>query len=100
MMKVAIVAVSGVFTIYATVSYFAYFTWYNLTLEEVLMMYSSLDASDPLILIARGSLLLCVIFSTPLLHYPCRKAQTKLFWPDIDQNASLEKRYETAVVVL
>ena len=46
------------------------------------MMYSSLDASDPRILIARGSLLLCVIFSTPLLHYPCRKAQTKLFWPD------------------
>ena len=82
MMKVAVIAVSGVFTIYATVSYFAYFTWYNLTLEEVLMMYSSLDASDPLILIARGSLLLCVIFSTPLLHYPCRKAQTKLFWPD------------------
>ena len=82
MMKVSVIAVSGVFTIYTTVSYFAYFTWYNLTLEEVLMMYSSLDASDPKILIARGSLLLCVIFSTPLLHFPCRKAQTKLFWPD------------------
>ena len=82
MMKVAVIAVSGVFTIYMTVAYFSYFTWYNLTLEEVLMMYSSLDASDPLILIARGSLLLCVIFSTPLLHFPCRKAQTKLFWSD------------------
>ena len=70
MMKVSVIAVSGVFTIYTTVSYFAYFTWYNLTLEEVLMMYSSLDASDPKILIARGSLLPCVIFSTPLLHFP------------------------------
>ena len=82
MLKVAIIAVSGVFSMYTTVAYFTYFTWYNLTLEEVLMMYSSLDASDPKILIARGCLLLCVIFSTPLLHFPCRKAQTKLFWAD------------------
>ena len=82
MLKVAIIAVSGVFSMYTTVAYFTYFTWYNLTLEEVLMMYSSLDAGDPKILIARGCLLLCVIFSTPLLHFPCRKAQTKLFWDD------------------
>ena len=82
MLKVAIIAVSGVFSMYTTVAYFTYFTWYNLTLEEVLMMYSSLDAGDPKILIARGCLLLCVIFSTPLLHFPCRKAQTKLFWAD------------------
>ena len=82
MLKVAIIAVSGVFSMYTTVAYFTYFTWYNLTLEEVLMMYSSLDAGDPKILIARGCLLLYVIFSTPLLHFPCRKAQTKLFWAD------------------
>ena len=82
MMKVAIIAVFAVLAIYCTTSYFAYFTWYDLTMEEVLMMYSSLDASDPKILIARGCLLTCVIFSTPLLHYPCRKAQTNLIWGD------------------
>ena len=65
---------------YTTVAYFTYFTWYNLTLDEVLMMYSSLDAGDPKILVARGCVLLHVILCAPLLHFPCRKAQTQLFW--------------------
>lgn len=82
MMKVSFTAIGAVLFIYSLVAYFAYFTWYGLTMEEVLMMYTSLDASDPMIITARLCVLICVILSAPLLHYPCRKAVTKLFWPD------------------
>ena len=60
--------------------------WYNITMDEVLIMYTSLNASDPLVLIARGCVIICVIFSTPLLHFPCRKAQTRTFFPETTRN--------------
>ena len=82
MIKVSVVAISAVLLIFCAVSYFAYFTWYDLTLEEVLMMYTSLDPTDPLIITARFGILICVILSAPLLHFPCRKAIIKLFWKD------------------
>ena len=79
MLKVASTAVFAVWLIYSFVSFFSYFTFYNVTMEEVLMMYSSLDASEPLVLIARACCLICVIFSAPLLHY--RKVYKKIkFW--------------------
>lgn len=46
------------------------------------MMYTSLDPTDPMVIIARACILACVILSAPLLHFPCRKAQVKLFWAD------------------
>lgn len=79
MMKVAALAVFAVFAIYGSVSLAAYFTWYNLTMESVLMMYSALSADDPRILLARSAILICVIFSAPLLHYTCRVTQIKVF---------------------
>ena len=82
MMKISFTAISAVLIIYCLCSYFAYFTWYNVTMEEVLMMYTSLNPSDPLIIIARLCILICVILSAPLLHYPCRKSVIKLFWKD------------------
>merc|ERR1712158_152379 len=84
MMKIAFTAIGAVFVIYGTVSYFAYTTWYNITMDEVLIMYTSLNASDLMVLTARGCLITCVIFSTPLLHFPCRKAQVKTFFPQRD----------------
>ena len=79
-----------------------YFTFYNVTMEEVLMMYSSLDASEPLVLIARACCLICVIFSAPLLHYPCRKAQTILIWGEdaLEKNFSWTRHVALAVINL
>ena len=82
MLKVGVTAIGAVWLIYTLVSFFGYFTWYNLTMKEVLMSYSVLNPSDFKILAARAASLICVIFSAPLLHYPCRKAQYKLFWRD------------------
>ena len=82
MLKIAFTAIGAVFSIYSIVSYFAYSTWYNITMDEVLIMYTSIDASDFMVLMARGCLITCVIFSTPLLHFPCRKAQIKTFFPE------------------
>ena len=36
-------------------------------------MYSGFMPDDKLILVGRIMVLVCVIFSAPLLHYPCRK---------------------------
>ena len=99
MHKVSITAIFAVLAIYCLCSYFAYFTWYNLTMEEVLMMYTSLDASDPMIITARICTLTCVILSAPLLHFPCRKAVTKLFWSD-DVEFSWIRHLSIMVVIL
>lgn len=80
MLRVASTSIAAVWTIYSLVSFFSYFTFYNVTMQEVLMMYSALNPSDSMILMARGCSLICVIFSAPLLHYPCRKAQVQMFW--------------------
>lgn len=102
MMKVASTAIFAVWLIYSLVSFFSYFTFYNVTMEEVLMMYSSLDASEPLVLIARACCLICVIFSAPLLHYPCRKAQTILIWGEdaLEKNFSWTRHVALAVINL
>lgn len=39
-------------------------------------MYSGYMPDDNLILFGRLMVLICVIFSAPLLHYPCRKGKT------------------------
>lgn len=95
MLKVASTSIFAVWLIYSLVSFFSYFTFYNVTMSEVLMMYSSLDASEPLVLLARACCLICVILSAPLLHYPCRKAQTILFFGE----DALEKNFKWSVHV-
>ena len=40
---------------------------------ELLLMYSSYNPTSAIILISRIMVLICVIFSTPLLHYPVSK---------------------------
>ena len=37
---------------------------------ELLLMYSAYDPKNAVILVSRLMVLVCVIFSTPLLHYP------------------------------
>ena len=45
----------------------------NVTGPELFVMYSGFMPDDKLILVGRIMVLVCVIFSAPLLHYPCRK---------------------------
>ena len=49
---------------------------------ELLLMYSAYDPTNVVILISRIMVLICVIFSTPLLHYPVSIAlvQNAFYW--------------------
>lgn len=84
MMKVGVAAIGSVWTIYALVSFCAYFTFYNVTMPEVLQMYAALDPADPMILLARGCALTCVILSAPLLHFPLRRTQLMIIFGNDD----------------
>jgi len=75
MLAVAKTAIVVNFVAYMSVALFAYMTFRETTvLSEVLLMYSKTKAADVSVLVARICSLICVIFSAPLLHYPCRKA--------------------------
>ena len=52
-------------------------------------MYSGFMPDDKLILVGRIMVLVCVIFSAPLLHYPCRKGKKNDFYLKLYFNQGL-----------
>jgi len=50
----------------------------------MLLMYSFVDSSDILTLTVRITVLLAVVLTVPLTHFPARKALTFLLYPDQD----------------
>nr|CAB3266258.1 probable sodium-coupled neutral amino acid transporter 6 [Phallusia mammillata] len=80
MHKVAVVSISNVFVLYFLASLFGYLTFYNAVGPELLLMYSAYDPTNAVILVSRIMVLICVIFSAPLLHYPARKSIVELFF--------------------
>jgi amino acid permease len=80
MKKVAVISIGNVFLLYFMSAFFGYLTFVSATGPELLLMYSEYNPTDPIILISRIMVLICVIFSTPLLHYPARKAIMEQFF--------------------
>jgi amino acid permease len=74
LMKIAKISFLMIFVIYSTVAFFGYKTWGGYTISEVLIMYTINFADSPWIILARICSLTCVILSTPLLHFPNRRA--------------------------
>lgn len=74
LMKIAKISFLMIFVIYSTVAFFGYKTWGGYTISEVLIMYTINFADSPWIILARVCSLTCVILSTPLLHFPNRRA--------------------------
>lgn len=74
MQYVATISIGLVFIMYLLASLFGYLTFKNITGPELFVMYSGYMPTDTLILVGRIMVLICVIFSAPLLHFPCRKA--------------------------
>ena len=86
---VSTISIGLVFIMYLLASLFGYLTFkvrdislilclphltlQNVTGPELFVMYSGYMPDDKLILVGRLMVLICVIFSAPLLHYPCRK---------------------------
>jgi len=74
------ISIGLVFIMYLLASLFGYLTFKNATGPELFVMYSGYMPDDNLILFGRLMVLICVIFSAPLLHYPCRKALIVGIW--------------------
>uniref|UniRef100_H2YM25 Amino acid transporter transmembrane domain-containing protein n=1 Tax=Ciona savignyi TaxID=51511 RepID=H2YM25_CIOSA len=84
MQKVANTSIGLCFVLYSLASLFGYLTFYNWMEAEMLLMYSYVNASDVMTLIVRLTVLLAVVLTVPLTHFPARKALTFLIFPDRD----------------
>lgn len=74
-MKIAaFIAVCVVLFMYVTVSLFGYLTFKNATGPELFVMYAGFDPTSTLNLVARICVIFVAMFSTPIMHYPCRQA--------------------------
>jgi len=80
MQYVSTISIGLVFIMYLLASLFGYLTFKNVTGPELFVMYSGFMPDDTLILVGRLMVLICVIFSAPLLHFPCRKAFIVQVW--------------------
>jgi sodium-coupled neutral amino acid transporter 3 len=80
MQYVSTISIGLVFIMYLLASLFGYLTFKNVTGPELFVMYSGYMPDDKIILVGRLMVLICVIFSAPLLHYPCRKALILGIW--------------------
>merc|ERR1712168_304762 len=91
MTKVVTISMIIVAIIYLLVATCGYLTWRNAMLtSDILLAYSFTHPDSNWIIVARLCSLICVIFSAPLLHYPCRRALTVLMFdhenvPDSDK---------------
>ena len=74
MKKVAGTSIGVCFTIYFIASLFGYLTFYNYVQSELLMTYSHSDPKNALTLIVRICVIIGVILTLPLVHYPTRRA--------------------------
>uniref|UniRef100_F6TA22 Sodium-coupled neutral amino acid transporter 2 n=2 Tax=Ciona intestinalis TaxID=7719 RepID=F6TA22_CIOIN len=84
MQKVANTSISFCFILYSLASLFGYLTFYNWMEAEMLLMYSYVNASDVMTLIVRLTVLIAVVLTVPLTHFPARKALTFLIFPNRD----------------
>jgi amino acid permease len=73
MRKIAVVSIMNVLFLYMLSAIFGYLTFYNLVESELLLTYSKAIPTDPLIIVSRIMVIVCVTLSVPLLHYPARK---------------------------
>ncbi len=88
MKKVAATSIGSCFTLYFIASMFGYITFFNYVQSELLMTYNHSDPTNALTLIVRICVIIGVILTLPLVHYPTRRAvefvlrtQKPFSWP-------------------
>ena len=70
MTKVASTSIGACFTLYFIASVFGYMTFYNYVQSDLLLTYNHSDPRNPLTLIVRICVLIGVMLTLPLTHYP------------------------------
>lgn len=81
MQKVSKTSLGSCFLLYFIASLFGYFTFYNYVQSDLLLTYNHSDPTNPLTLVVRVCVLIGVILTLPLTHFPARKAVNFLFFP-------------------
>lgn len=82
MLSVAATSIGSCFSLYFLASLFGYLTFFNYVQSELLMTYSHTDPTNPLTIIVRCCVLIGVILTLPLVHFPTRRAVKFVLFPD------------------
>uniref|UniRef100_A0A3P9KKW4 Solute carrier family 38 member 6 n=1 Tax=Oryzias latipes TaxID=8090 RepID=A0A3P9KKW4_ORYLA len=82
MQKVANIGIALSFFLYFISSLFGYLTFYNYVGTELLLAYNSYLPRDILVLTVRLAILISVLLTVPLIHFPARKAVISLLYGD------------------
>uniref|UniRef100_A0A8C7XH33 Solute carrier family 38 member 6 n=1 Tax=Oryzias sinensis TaxID=183150 RepID=A0A8C7XH33_9TELE len=82
MQKVANIGIALSFFLYFISSLFGYLTFYNHVGTELLLAYNSYLPRDILVLTVRLAILISVLLTVPLIHFPARKAVISLLYGD------------------
>jgi len=84
MKKVALTSIASCFFLYFVASVFGYMTFYNYVQSDLLLTYNHSDPRNALTLVVRVCVLIGVMLTLPLTHYPARKAVNFLLFPQAD----------------
>jgi len=84
MKKVASTSIAACFFLYFIASVFGYMTFYNYVQSDLLLTYNHSDPRNALTLVVRICVLIGVMLTLPLTHFPARKAVNFLVFPQAD----------------
>ena len=70
MKKVALTSIASCFFLYFIASVFGYMTFYNYVQSDLLLTYNHSDPRNALTLVVRVCVLIGVMLTLPLTHYP------------------------------
>ncbi|XP_023842468.1 probable sodium-coupled neutral amino acid transporter 6 [Salvelinus sp. IW2-2015] len=82
MQNVTNVSISLSFLLYLISALFGYLTFYSHVDSELLLSYDTYLPRDVLVMAVRLAILLAVLLTVPLIHFPARKAMSVLFCGD------------------
>ncbi|CAG5084124.1 Oidioi.mRNA.OKI2018_I69.PAR.g10555.t1.cds [Oikopleura dioica] len=100
MKKVAATSLASCFSLYFLASLFGYSTFYNYVQSELLMTYNHTDPSNVLTLIVRACVIIGVILTLPIVHFPARRAVIFLARPKKDAVTDFSWAWHIAVMLL
>ena len=78
MKKIASTSIAACFFLYFIASVFGYMTFYNYVQSDLLLTYNHSDPRNALTLVVRICVLIGVMLTLPLTHFPVTYHETKL----------------------
>lgn len=91
MARVSKTSLVSCFILYFVASLFGYLTFYNYVQSDLLLTYNHSDPTNPLTLVVRVCVLIGVMLTLPLTHFPVR--MTLYYWPVYYRFCRHERRW-------